>query len=128
MDKLSSAALVAEARSQIEHMAVEEVNSVLANTDFIVVDIRDSAELASGYIPGSVHSHRGGLEFALDSGSELRNEQLTSGATLIMVCGSGGRAALATKLALDFGHSAVCMQGGMKAWREAAYALESPVS
>lgn len=127
MGKLSSAALVSEAKNQIEHMDVAAVSASLTNPDFVVVDVRDSSELVGGYIPGSVHSHRGGLEFALDSASAMRNEHLTSGATLIMVCGSGGRAALATKLALDFGHRAVCMKGGMKAWREADLELQSRV-
>lgn len=36
--------------------------------------------------------------------------------TLVMVCGSGERAALATKLAMDMGWHAVVLKGGMKAW------------
>jgi rhodanese-related sulfurtransferase len=37
----------------------------------------------------------------------------------VMVCGSGGRAALAAKLAADMGWRAVVLRGGMKAWRDA---------
>ena len=126
MDPLSSAKLVADARSQIEHMDATAVYGVLTSPEYVIVDVRDSSELESGFIPGSVHSHRGGLEFALDPASAMKDEQLTSGATLIMVCGSGGRAALATKLALDFGHRAICLDGGMKAWRAANLDLQPP--
>ncbi|MEQ9065742.1 MAG: rhodanese-like domain-containing protein, partial [Gimesia chilikensis] len=112
MSNLTSAEIVENARAAIEHISVHEVSERLDDPGYVVVDVRDSAELASGVIPGSVHSHRGGLEFALDPTSPMCDERLTSGATLIMVCGSGGRAALATKLALDYGLPASCMEGG----------------
>ena len=108
--------MVAAAKASIEHISVEETKTKLDDSSYIIVDVRDSAELEGGRIPGSVHAHRGGLEFSLDPDSSFRNEALAGGATLIIVCGSGGRAALATKLALDFGHQAICMEGGMKAW------------
>ncbi|NQY98427.1 MAG: rhodanese-like domain-containing protein [Henriciella sp.] len=112
----SSAERVAAAKAEIESVDVETAKGLIGNNRYVFVDVRDSAELEAGKIPGSVHSHRGGLEFALDAASDFRNPELTGGRTLVMVCGSGGRAALATKLAIEFGHPAVCLEGGMKAW------------
>jgi len=124
MPSLSSVDLVANARAAIKHISVDEASQKLSNDDYVFVDVRDSAELETGKIPTSIHAHRGGLEFALDPMSNLKNEALVAGKTLVMICGSGGRAALATKLALDFGHNALCLEGGMKAWKESGAPLE----
>ena len=55
----------------------------------------------------------------LDPASDFSMPELISGKRLVMVCGSGGRAAFATKLAKDMGHDAVCLEGGFKGWRAA---------
>lgn len=49
--------------------------------------------------------------------------ELSGGRRLIFVCGSGGRAALATRLAQNFTYDAVCLEGGMKKWRAAGGAV-----
>lgn len=120
MQKLTAAMLIAEANKAIRHITVGDARKKLNDPDFVFVDVRDSAELAAGRIPGVVHAQRGGLEFALDPESGMAVDALVSGKTLIMICGSGGRAALATKLALEFGRDARCLEGGMKAWIAAA--------
>ena len=126
MATLKSADLVAEAKAAIKHVSVDEVKTKLGDGSHVIVDVRDSAELQAGKIPGAVHAHRGGLEFALDPDSDFANPALTGGKTLVMVCGSGGRASLATQLALGFGHDAVCLEGGMKAWTAAGAPTETP--
>lgn len=122
---MTSAERVAAAKAAIESMDIETAKDLIEDDRYVFVDVRDSAELDSGKIPGAVHAHRGGLEFALDKASEFSNAELIGGKTLIMVCGSGGRAALATKLANEFGLTAVCLVGGMKGWRAANGAIEA---
>ena len=124
MTNATSEKLLAAARAAIDHVSIDEAKSLCDGGAAVLVDIRDSKELDAGAIPGAVHAPRGGLEFALDPCSELAMTELTSGKRLIMVCGSGGRAALATKLAKDMGANAVCLQGGFKAWKAAGGSVE----
>jgi enamine deaminase RidA (YjgF/YER057c/UK114 family)/rhodanese-related sulfurtransferase len=104
--------------------AIERVG----DEEFLFVDIRDSAEREDGAIPGSVHAQRGMLEWSLDPTSASHDARLTSGRTLVMVCGGGGRAALATKLASGLGIDAVCLRDGMRGWRAAGGEVESPAA
>lgn len=120
MTLVTSNELLAEARKNIDYVSVDEAKTLHGSDDVVFVDIRDSKELVDpGAIPGAIHAPRGGLEFSLDPASELANPKLNSGKRLIMVCGSGGRATLATKLAKDMGHDAVCLEGGFKGWKAA---------
>ena len=124
MTKLTSSQLLADARATIQHISVEEAIALHAASRAVFVDIRDSKELESGAIPRAVHAPRGGLEFALDPTTDLSVPELVAGVQLVMVCGSGGRAALATKLALDMGHDAVCLEGGFRGWQSSGAPVE----
>ena len=114
--KLTAAGLVEQARAEIEHVSTEEARRLLVDDGWLFVDVREREELAAGRIPGAVHATRGNLEFYLDPESAFHMPELAAGRTLIFVCGSGGRGALATKLARAFGLDAVCLTGGMRAW------------
>lgn len=116
MPKLTSAGLVEQARAEIEQLAPEDARRLVLDDGWLFVDVREREELAAGRIPGSLHAPRGSLEFYLDRESAFHMPELTDGRTLVFVCGSGGRAALATKLARGFGLDAVCLTGGMRAW------------
>jgi enamine deaminase RidA (YjgF/YER057c/UK114 family)/rhodanese-related sulfurtransferase len=121
----SAARTVDDAAAQIAYV---EPSDVIDGPDpsLLFVDLRDSAERAEGAIPGSVHADRGRLEWKLDPTSHLHDARLTSGRRLVMVCGSGGRAALATLLAGGLGLDAACLRGGMHGWRAAGGAVERP--
>jgi enamine deaminase RidA (YjgF/YER057c/UK114 family)/rhodanese-related sulfurtransferase len=114
----SAARAVAEAAEPIAYVEPADLIDG-AEESLLIVDLRDSAERAEGAIPGSVHADRGRLEWKLDPTSHLHDSRLTSGRRLVMVCGSGGRAALATRLADDLGLDAACLRGGMRGWRDA---------
>ena len=124
MGNVTSAQLLAEAKAAIDHVSVQDARSQADDGSAVLVDIRDSKELDAGAIPGAVHAPRGGLEFALDAQSDFAMPELTAGKRLIMVCGSGGRAAFATKLARDMGHDAACLEGGFKGWKAAGAPVE----
>ena len=119
MSKVTSADLLAAAKAAIEFISVEDAKALANDDTAVFVDVRDSKELEAGAIPGAIHAPRGGLEFALDPASDFAVTELTSGTRLVRVCGSGGRASFATKLAKDMGHDAVCLEGGFKAWKTA---------
>jgi rhodanese-related sulfurtransferase len=126
MNNPSAAERVAQARRVIGQITPSEAHAALSDERVLFVDIRDSSELSAGMIEGAYHCPRGGLEFAFDATSDLGDKALLSGRRLVFVCGSGGRAALATKLAGEFGLDAVCLEGGMRAWKAAGLPAPPP--
>jgi rhodanese-related sulfurtransferase len=93
----------------------------------LVVDVRDAPEVAaSGKIAGALHVSRGMLEFRADPDSPAHDKNFTRDKTLILYCGSGGRAALAGKLLKDMGYDQVYNAGGFKDWADSGAALDKP--
>jgi rhodanese-related sulfurtransferase len=119
MTRLTASELVERARAEVEHISAEQARALLDSAQHVFVDVRERHEREEGAIPNSVHATRGNLEFYIDPQSTMHIPALAGGKTYIFVCGSGGRAALAAKLAKDFGLKSVCMTGGMRAWRAA---------
>ena len=63
----TAAAMVADARNSIDNLAVDQVAAELATGQSLLVDIRETDELAAtGKITGAVHAPRGMLEFYAD--------------------------------------------------------------
>ena len=91
----------------------------------VIVDLRDSAELAAtGKAAGAVHIPRGSLEFKADLSSPTAEKSLAFDKPVILHCASGGRAALAGKLLKDMGYEKVYNLGGFKDWIEAGGKVE----
>jgi rhodanese-related sulfurtransferase len=117
--------LVAEANSQVQTVSAAEAMQRLKDPETIFIDLRDSAELAEGKIPGAVHANRGMLEFMVDPASPYHNAVFSSGKKLLFYCAGGGRSALAAATAQNMGLTAVShIGGGFKAWKEAGGAVE----
>ncbi|WP_371069379.1 rhodanese-like domain-containing protein [Sediminibacillus sp. JSM 1682029] len=73
-----------------------------------IIDVRETAEVADGKIPGAVNIPLGLLEF--------RMHDLDKSAEYILVCRSGGRSAQAVRFLENQGFDAINMAGGMLAW------------
>src|SRR5271163_24398 len=73
---------------------------------FLIVDVRDAAELISGgKIKGAAHVTRGMLEFRADPESPYHNPYFQKDKTVLVCCASGGRAALSGEASKDLGYS-----------------------
>lgn len=97
----------------------------MASNGAVIVDLRDSAELAqTGKAAGAVHIPRGSLEFKADLSSPTAEKSLAFDKPVILHCASGGRAALAGKLLKDMGYEKVYNLGGFKDWVEAGGKVE----
>jgi rhodanese-related sulfurtransferase len=93
----------------------------------LVVDVRDAPEVEnSGKIAGALHVSRGMLEFRADPDSPAHDKHFAKDKTIILYCGSGGRAALAGKLLKDMGYDQVYNAGGFKDWVEGGGAVDRP--
>ena len=99
---------LSEANALVERVSVEEGIDLHKNKGAVFVDVRDSAAIAeSGTINGALRIPRGFIEFAADPDSPFHSAELNRDATIILVCGAGGQAALAGKTLKEMGYESV---------------------
>jgi rhodanese-related sulfurtransferase len=117
---------LAAANAVIETCSVQAAERLLERDDWLFVDVRDENELAKeGKIPGAVHASRGLLEFKIDPASPVHDPAFAEGKSFVFYCGTGGRSALATKVALEMGlKKSVSLAGGFGAWKAAGAPIE----
>jgi rhodanese-related sulfurtransferase len=123
----TAAALVAEAKANVENLTPDQV-SAQATGDAVVVDLREPAELDNdGMIAGAIHAPRGMLEFWADPSSPYHRAELDPTRRTILYCASGGRSALAAGVLARLGYTDVAhLDGGIKAWKQAGYPVVHP--
>jgi glyoxylase-like metal-dependent hydrolase (beta-lactamase superfamily II)/rhodanese-related sulfurtransferase len=116
------AQMLAEAAESVPFMALAELQArIEAGGDaLIVLDVREREAYEAGHIPGARLLPRGQLELRV-------NQDLPDPTRRIVVCCEFGRiSTLATATLRQMGFQrAVALDGGIKAWREAGYALTS---
>ena len=119
----SGAEFIRQVKSQIDEVDPGQVHDVLGN-GAVVVDVRESDEVAQGKIPGAVHVPRGHLESRIEGAAPDRGQRV------ILYCASGNRSALAAKtLKEDLGYEKVeSMTGGYTLWKDRGYEVEVPRS
>ena len=116
---------VAEAKAVVPDISPDEVKTLMGREDVLIVDVRDDGEVAStGKVQGALHVSRGMLEFRADETTPYHNEAFSKDKTIILYCGSGGRAALGGKALLDLGYKDVRNLGGFPAWVESGGDVE----
>ncbi|WP_075526907.1 rhodanese-like domain-containing protein [Sporosarcina ureilytica] len=88
----------------------DEVNQRIQNGDTIsIIDVRESAELLSGKIPGAQN-----ISFTQLA---LRKNDLDKETNYVVVCQSGNRSKAACGILEALGFNAINMTGGMNDWR-----------
>jgi rhodanese-related sulfurtransferase len=127
MTSQTVAALVADAKQQIQNLTVDDVTDELAADAVVLVDIREPDErAASGAIPGAIHAVRGMIEFYADPTSPYHRPEFDTERRIILYCASGGRSALATRSLHQLGYRNVAhLDGGLKAWTASGQPLEA---
>ncbi len=113
--------IVKAALGDVEPICAEEALALLDQDTHVFVDLRDGTEQAkTGTIPGAVASSRGMMEFHIDPESPAHKPAFNQDKTYIFYCASGGRSALAAKVAMDMGLAPVVnLSGGVAAWTKA---------
>ena len=113
------------ANAVVPKITPSEARQMIARGNTLMVDVRDGSEVEkSGKAAGAVHVSRGMLEFRADPESPAHDKYFTRDKTVILYCGSGGRAALAGKLLKDMGYGDVYNAGSFKEWAESGGAVE----
>jgi rhodanese-related sulfurtransferase len=117
--------MLAEANAAVPRLNPAEVRDMIGKGDVLIVDVRDAPELASGgKLKGAVNVSRGMLEFRADPDSPYYNPDFQKNRTVIVYCGSGGRAALSSKALKELGYNSVYNAGGFKELVDAGLTTE----
>jgi rhodanese-related sulfurtransferase len=113
-------ALVADAKSRIREITVEELRGRLAaNPGLRLVDVREDGEWAAGHAAGAAHLGKGILE------RDIEARYPDKDAEIVMYCGGGFRSALTCDVAQRMGYRAVrSLVGGHKALVAAGWPME----
>jgi rhodanese-related sulfurtransferase len=124
--KIGYDALIEAARREIKEVTPDEAMAEMAESDVVIVDVRDIREIErDGRIPGSVHCPRGMLEFWIDPASPYFKPVFGEAKRFIFQCALDWRSALATQTAQRMGLENVAhMKGGFKAWKAAGGPVE----
>jgi len=110
-----------DAKSRITEIDIDDAEKLI-NQGYKVLDVREPNEHEAGHIEGSLNIPRGVLEPAADLTFEGANPYLRDGrdSQWLVLCATGGRAALATDTLQQMGFkNVVNLAGGMNAWESA---------
>jgi rhodanese-related sulfurtransferase len=119
--------LMEAANAAVSKITPAQAQNMIANGNTLVVDVRDSTEVANtGKIAGAANVSRGMLEFRADPESPYHDKAFAKDKTVILYCASGGRSALAGKALKDMGYVQVFNLGAFKDWAENGGAVERP--
>ena len=113
--------LCEEARARVREISVAEVKAKLdAGESFHFLDVREDHEWQADHAAGAQHLGRGILE------RDIHQRVPEKDAEIVLYCGGGYRSALSGDNLQRMGYTNVLsMAGGIRAWREANYPLES---
>ncbi|PLR82199.1 rhodanese [Bacillus canaveralius] len=93
----------------MKQISAKEVEAILSNGNTPnIIDVRETAEVANGKIPGAENIPLGLIEF--------RMQDLDKTKEYIMVCRSGARSGRASQFLESYGFNVINMSGGMLAW------------
>jgi molybdopterin/thiamine biosynthesis adenylyltransferase/rhodanese-related sulfurtransferase len=117
----SSAELLRRVKSEISEIDPSEVKELLQE-GAVIVDVRESEELAAGLLPGAKHVPRSYLETRIEGIVPDRS------AHVILYCASGNRSAYGARtLRDDMGYEHVrSMKGGIALWKDRGYEVDVP--
>jgi len=114
-------ALVNDAKTRVKECDVAAVKARLDRGEaFHFIDVREDGEFAVDWARGARHIGRGVLE------RDVETLIPDHAAPIVLYCGGGFRSALAADNLQKMGYTnVISMDGGMRAWREASYAVEN---
>jgi len=99
------------------HVDAAAVSERLADRSVLVIDVRQPAEWRRGHIRGSLNLPLTQLASRL--------HRLPNDKTIVAVCASGHRSALAARTLQRAGYPSENLKGGLHAWRRAGLPLHS---
>ena len=113
--------LVDAARARVKECTVAQAKERLERGEVQhFLDVREDHEFAKDHAKGARHLGKGIIE--RDVETIIPDKE----AAIVLYCGGGYRSALAADVLQQMGYrNVVSMDGGIKAWRDAGYPMES---
>ena len=113
--------LVDAARVRVKECTVAEAKARLDRGEVAhFLDVREDHEFAKDHAKGARHVGKGIIERDIET--LIPDKQ----ATIVLYCGGGYRSVLAADALQQMGYTRVTsMDGGIKAWRDAGFPMES---
>ncbi len=114
--------LIAEAARQIAFMSMRELARRVGSgvDDLVILDVREPGAFRAGHVPGARNLPRGELELRADR--ELPDPTLR----IVTYCELGRISTLAAYTLRTMGYQrALALDGGLAAWKQAGYPVES---
>ncbi|HVT23006.1 MAG TPA: rhodanese-like domain-containing protein [Rhizomicrobium sp.] len=114
--------LLSEAASVVPFMSLAELQTRQAAraNDFIILDVREKEAFAAGHVPGARHLPRGQLELRVND--EFPDPTMR----IVVYCEFGKISTLAAATLRQLGFTrAAALDGGMKAWRDGGFPVET---
>ncbi|GBL38959.1 MAG: sulfurtransferase [Nitrospira sp.] len=113
--------LVDAARARVKECTVAQAKERLDRGEVPhFLDVREDHEFAKDHAKGARHLGKGIIE--RDVETLISDKE----AAIVLYCGGGYRSALAADVLQQMGYrNVVSMDGGIKAWRDAGYPMES---
>src|SRR5918998_2462419 len=106
--------LLHEVRTRVPEVGVEDVHARLeAGDPPVLLDVRESDEVAGGMVPGARHLSRAHFE------SRVEDVLPNKDAEVVVYCQSGVRSSFAAKTLNELGYKNVSsMKGGFTRWKD----------
>jgi rhodanese-related sulfurtransferase len=120
--------LVADSLQHINEIFPWDIeDEIKKNPDILLIDINEPYEYSLAHIPKSINVPRGILESACDYNYDETVPELASGRdkTIIVICRSGNRSALATMTMKNMGFNNIrSLKTGLRGWNDNESPLE----
>jgi rhodanese-related sulfurtransferase len=117
--------LVAEAKTHIQEVTVDEVPGLLGK-NALLIDVREPEEFAASRIPGSINIPRGLLEFRILNQEALKQNPDAADQPILLYCAGGSRGALAAQSLQALGFKNVySLEGGLSSWTAAGQPVDT---
>ncbi|KAB0650318.1 rhodanese-like domain-containing protein [Acinetobacter bohemicus] len=124
--------LILTAKSRIQEVSVHDLFDAMKNHKTILIDVREPEEFQASAIDRAVNYPRGVLEMRIHQHplashhcDTVQALEYLKDQPIYLICGTGGRSALATDALQNMGFTQVkSVQGGYQAWLEQAYPVE----
>jgi rhodanese-related sulfurtransferase len=114
--------MLSEASQSVPFMSLPELQARLAAraNDFVVLDVREKDAFTAGHVPGARHLPRGQLELRVND--EFPDPTMR----IVTYCEFGKISTLAAATLRQLGFMrAAALDGGMKAWRDGGFPVET---
>lgn len=112
--------LVNDAKSRIQEIDINGYRKMLADGEKpLLIDTREESEWAAGHAAGALHLSKGIIE------RDIEAQVPDKSVKIVLYCGGGFRSALAADALQKMGYtSAISLDGGWRAWQQAALPVE----